>query len=47
MATKRNVGAWLCGKILLGLALLAISGCMLWESGAEAPGVAYVDTFDL
>ena len=47
MATKRNVGAWLSGKILLALALLAISGCMLWESGAEAPGVAYVDTFDL
>ena len=47
MATKRNVGAWLSGKTLLALALLAISGCMLWESGAEAPGVAYVDTFDL
>ena len=47
MATKRNVGALLSGKILLGLALLAISGCILWESGAEAPGVAYVDTFDL
>ena len=47
MATKRTAGARLSGKILLALALLAISGCMLWETGAEAPGVAYVDTFDL
>ena len=46
MATKRKVGFPLCGTVLLALALFA-SGCVLWETGAEAPGVAYVDTFDL
>ena len=46
MTTKGTIGFPLCGKIMLALALFA-SGCVLWETGAEAPGVAYVDTFDL
>ena len=47
MATKTNGGALLCRKLMWALALLAVSGCALWDTGAKAPGVAYVDTLDL
>ena len=46
MATKKEVGFPLCGMVLLALALFA-SGCVLWETGAEAPGVRRVESFDL
>ena len=34
-------------KLMIGLAMLALGGCILWDNGAAAPGTKYVDEFDL
>ena len=47
MTTRKNGRAPLCRKLMWAATLMAICGCALWDTGAKAPGVAYVDTLDL